>query len=233
MLEITYRFKLSNEQVREYKVFLDDAGNYIEPAAECDYPDWVRLEVDQCRECPLKPKDHYFCPAAKGLYRLMTEFAEVVSFVPISVVIMTANRTISAEVPAQSALTSVMGLVMASSGCPVVGKLRPMARFHLPFADKTETLYRAMGMYLTSQFLRQRRGLTPDWSLQGLEKIYGEIHAVNRDFSERLRNGPGKETTLGGLTLLDTFAQYGGSLAKFMPERLESLFRMYFDEEDD
>ena len=37
---------------------------------------------------------------------------------------------------------------MALSGCPVLEQLKPMARFHLPFASVEETIYRAASMYL-------------------------------------------------------------------------------------
>ena len=36
----------------------------------------------------------------------------------------------------------VNGLIMATAGCPWTDRLRPMARFHLPFATEAETVYR-------------------------------------------------------------------------------------------
>ena len=40
---------------------------------------------------------------------------------------------------------------MATAGCPWTDRLRPMARFHLPFANEAETVYRSVSMYLLSR----------------------------------------------------------------------------------
>ena len=57
------------------------------------------------------------------------------------------------ETSAQQAMSSVLGLIMATSGCPWTDRLRPMARFHLPFASEAETLYRSVGMFLLAREL--------------------------------------------------------------------------------
>ncbi len=56
-----------------------------------------------------------------------------------------------AETTAQQAMSSVLGLIMATAGCPWTDRLRPMARFHLPFASDAETLYRSISMFLLSR----------------------------------------------------------------------------------
>jgi hypothetical protein len=40
---------------------------------------------------------------------------------------------------------------VATSGCRYTAYFKPMARFHLPFANEEETAYRAISMYLLSQ----------------------------------------------------------------------------------
>ncbi len=58
-----------------------------------------------------------------------------------------------AETTAQQAMSSVLGLIMATAGCPWTDRLRPMARFHLPFASEAETVYRSVCMFLLARDL--------------------------------------------------------------------------------
>ena len=68
----------------------------------------------------------------------------LVSFDTVGVTVTQAERTVYAETSAQQAMSSVLGLIMATSGCPWTDHLRPMARFHLPFASEAETVYRSV-----------------------------------------------------------------------------------------
>jgi len=65
-----------------------------------------------------------------------------------------------------------MGLVIATSGCPHTLFLKPMARFHLPLASVTETIYRASAMYLTAQYFLKQDGKEVDFSLNNIRKIF-------------------------------------------------------------
>ena len=79
---------------------------------------------------------------------------ELVSFDTVGVTVTQAERTVHAETSAQQALSSVLGLIMATSGCPWTDRLRPMARFHLPFASEAETVYRSVCMFLLARDLK-------------------------------------------------------------------------------
>ena len=50
-------------------------------------------------------------------------------------------------------MSSVLGLIMATAGCPWTDRFRPMARFHLPFASEAETVYRSVCMFLLAREL--------------------------------------------------------------------------------
>ena len=77
----------------------------------------------------------------------------LVSFDTVGVTVVQSERTVYAETTAQQAMSSVLGLIMATAGCPWTDHLRPMARFHLPFANEAETLYRSVSMFLLSREL--------------------------------------------------------------------------------
>jgi len=49
---------------------------------------------------------------------------------------------------------------------PIFEKLKPMVRFHLPFASIEETKYRAISMYLLAQYFLYQQGSQPDWDLK-------------------------------------------------------------------
>jgi len=46
------------------------------------------------------------------------------------------------------------GGLLATSACPILGRMRPPAHMHLPFAIGTENVHRAVSMHLMGQFLR-------------------------------------------------------------------------------
>jgi hypothetical protein len=95
---------------------------------------------------------------------------------------------------------------MTTTGCPVMGQLRPMVRFHLPFASLTETIFRMASMYLMAQFLRAREGKSAEWNLDGLTQVYVEVGKVNHDFAQRLRVAAKKDANVNALVNLDCFA---------------------------
>ena len=64
---------------------------------------------------------------------------------------------------------------MATGGCPALAKLRPMARFHLPFATREETLFRSASAYLLGQYFLKERGEPHELGLEGLGALYEEI----------------------------------------------------------
>lgn len=118
---------------------------------------------------------------------------------------------------------------MVTSGCPVLDKLRPMARFHLPFANTEETVYRALSMYALAQYFRHKKGDEADWNFEGLKKIYRDINRLNIDFAKRLHNDSMSEATTNALTSLDCFAQeIDFSLSEEMLEEIEVLFESYW-----
>ena len=170
-------------------------------------PEWTRLENHKCASCPLTSDAHPHCPAAVALASVSTSFGNRMSYTPVHVTVETPTRTITRQASLQEALFPLLGLRMATSGCPILSKLRPMARFHLPFADSEETAYRAISMYLVSQFLRQSKGLPAEFDLRGLAEIYEQVHEVNLTFSKRLAQASSSDANINSLTTLDMFAQ--------------------------
>jgi hypothetical protein len=169
-------------------------------------PDWTRLSNRQCPHCPLSAERSPYCPIARNLAGVIREFAPRISFEEADISIATEAREFRHRAPLQSGISSLIGLVMVTSGCPHMDMLRPMVYTHLPFASTQETAYRAISMYLLAQYLRRQRGLRPDWELAGLVKTYEAVGAVNKNFIQRLRTIPMQDAALNAIVKLDCFA---------------------------
>lgn len=206
-LNIRYRFLFpkGREEIVEVKInkltmesLPDDPGTP---------PDWCRLDFHQCPNCPLRVDTHPYCPLASRLVKLMTAYREVASFDEVEMEVTTPERTITKHTTAQRAVSSLMGLVMATSGCPHMAFLKPMARYHLPLATEEETIFRAASTYLLAQYFRQKNGLSTDFDMVGLKKIYGEIRIINTAMASRLRTVIAQDSAVNAVILLDLFAK--------------------------
>jgi hypothetical protein len=102
-----------------------------------------------------------------------------------------------------------------------------MAFTHLPLGELEETRYRAISMYLFAQYFRARKGLSVDWELSGLEKIYDEIGLVNRDFTNRLRTIKMQDANLNAVVGLDCFRLEGDAMMTRALQKLERIFQPY------
>ncbi|MCZ6635541.1 MAG: hypothetical protein O7G87_19235, partial [bacterium] len=146
-LDFEYRFEFENGHEEIFQVKLDPETLEPVDALPDDLPEWTRLEFCQCEHCPLTPDTHPHCPAAARLVPLVSRFQDVLSYHEINTEVRTPERTVNKKAPAQSGVGSLMGLVMATSGCPHTAIFKPMARFHLPFSTAEETIYRVASMY--------------------------------------------------------------------------------------
>jgi hypothetical protein len=190
-----------------YEICLDgDTLERLNPAA-VKPANWMRLGFAQCRNCPLDTSRELACPLAVCISDIVGYRTDAQSYDPVDVTVVTPERTISKTTTVQAAISSLMGVVMPTSGCPHLAPLRPMARFHLPFASDTETLYRVSSMYLLAQYFRRQEDRQADFSLDGLKTIYDNLHTVNSDFSKRLRAAVQEDASVNAVVLLDLFAK--------------------------
>ena len=105
-------------------------------------------------------------------------------------------------------MSSVFGLIMATAGCPWTDRLRPMARFHVPFAGEAETLYRSVSMYLLSRELVPRDKRAADRRrIRGARGALRNLHVVNRDMSRRLGAAASTDPARNAMALLDSFTR--------------------------
>jgi Domain of unknown function (DUF6901) len=87
---------------------------------------WTRLVFHQCAHCPLSPATPSHCPLAAYLAPLGERWKETSSDTSMRMRVETKERTVIRDTVAQQAMRSLMGLLMATSGCPHTAYLGDM-----------------------------------------------------------------------------------------------------------
>lgn len=229
-LAIEYRFRFPDGRRESYDLQLDPATLELIGDTTAEPPPWTRLAFHQCPNCPLDPARRNHCPAAVALAPLVASCARLVSFDKLAVEVITPERVISNEIPAQRGISSLMGLILAASGCPRTAFFKPMARFHLPLASEEETIYRAASMYLLAQYFLRQQGGAADLDLEGLKAIYANLHVVNRTLADRLRQAIEEDSTINALILLDLFAKNMPFVIEDSLEEIRYLFDSFLSQ---
>lgn len=206
-LQIRYRFQCRDGQDFDFLVRLDAKTLEHLFDEQRPWPEWTRLTEGQCEGCPLDPGSYARCPLALSLVKLVEHSGQILSYAHMVATVETPERTVSKETTAQKGVSSLLGLLIAASGCPHTAFLKPMARFHLPFATREETMYRAVSTYLVGQYFRHHRGKASDLDLTGLRAAYKRMQTVNAGLAKRLRNTCEGDANVNAISLLDLFAQ--------------------------
>jgi hypothetical protein len=195
-LRVTYIFFVEDKEPLKFVLLFDETTMAAAKVEQPDeLPDWSRLDFHQCSHCPLDHQIFRVCPAAAHLSKIVSQLGEIPSYDVIELEVVTEERTIRQRTTMHNALSSLMGLVMATSGCPYLTSFIPMARFHLPLSSAKETIFRATSAYLLGQYFRRKAGGEFDHSLDGLARIYQDVQKVDMGFANRMRaSGAIKET---------------------------------------
>lgn len=213
-INIQYHFTMEDEQTEQFDIQLDPERMEVIPAKMDSLPEWTQLNFKQCPNCTLALGTYPHCPPAVNLVDVVHRFDALLSHDETTVVVVAEGRRIETCTTVQRAVSSLMGLLMAASGCPVTVFFKPMARFHWPFASMDETLWRAISAYLIAQYFHHNDGGEADTTLTGLSHIYHEVQTVNMTFAKRLREACRYDGMVNGIILLDMFA-------KSMPDAID------------
>ncbi|MCK7551809.1 MULTISPECIES: DUF6901 family protein [Marinobacter] len=181
-MNVNYNFKFQDGRQVEFKV-TDQPAEVVSPP-----PAWTRLEHCQCSNCPLKSANSPHCPAAIEILPVVNAFQAEDAYQKVDVSVTDDRRTYSKTTALEEALRSLLGLKMATSGCPVLGELKPMAVHHLPFASTDEFIMRSVSHYLLQQYFAQRNHRDPDWDLKGLVERNQRLQLVNQALWQRIHS---------------------------------------------
>lgn len=204
---IQYRFTFENGAEKIFDITIDPKTMYNRLPAPTRKPSWTRLEYKQCRCCPLDKETTPHCPIALNIEELVLEFDDVVSSEDCDVRCITPERTYLKKTYVQEGLFSIFGLINATSRCPVMDFLKPIVRFHLPFATVEETTVRIFSFYLLGQYFEQKKGDTLDINLEKLDEQYEKVQMLNEGILERIRNVTEKDADRNAIIILNSLAQ--------------------------
>ena len=203
---ITYRFFAPHHDDTAIDLHFDDEHFRLQIDENALKPDWAKLSFQKCSNCPLSD-DVEWCPAALALAQFLPRFKEQFSYDKTVVEVETAARTIVTKATFQTGIASLFGLACATSGCPKTKFLRPLARFHLPFANEQETVFRTLSANLLIQYFENSKtGKNKPLNFDSLNAHYAEINIVNSFLAERLRAGVKRDAALNAVMILDGFA---------------------------
>jgi hypothetical protein len=218
---IRYRFDLP-DGTQKFVDFSFDAVDFrLANTPPAGAPFWTDLKFNQCANCPLNPEEHSHCPAALQMAAAIEPLEALASFDTVGVTVNQEERTIYTQTTAQQAMSSVLGLIMATAGCPWTDRFRPMARFHLPFATEVETVYRSVSMFLLA---RELGGANHASGFAALEELYENLHVVNRDMSRRLGAATRTDPAQNAMALLDAYTTLLPAALESSLEELKPLF---------
>lgn len=222
-----YHFTFSDDSVKTVIAVVDkETLSIIEPQHKY-FPEWAKLKNFKCPHCPLNEQEHEYCPLALNLQIILNEFNDKNSFEIVEVMVETPARNYYKKTSLQQGVSSLLGILMVTSGCPVMGKLKPLLYFHLPFASIDETEVRALSLYLLSQYVKMIKGQEPDWEMNNLKKIYEDVRTLNYHVSKKIVNLSEKDANINSLIVLNNFAEF---VTIFLGEKTIEELEFYLKE---
>jgi hypothetical protein len=159
---------------------------------------------------------------------IVKRFNKFLPYEEVHLEVAMADRTISQDTKIEAAVGSLMGLVMAASGCPHTAYFKPMARFHIPLASSEETIFRSASTYLMAQYFLHKEGKEIDIELKGLEEIYENIHMVNTTLAQRFVAAREKDSSIDAVVQLDLYAMTFLGIPEEPLDDIRPLFHAFF-----
>jgi hypothetical protein len=204
LLKFDYNFNFPRlDRQEQYCCYLDHATLENTNKDSCEKPEWARLEHKQCDNCTLSPTTSPYCPVALSLVSLSDITHGLTSFEQTETHVNTAEREYLHNGDLQKGVSPLVGLLMASSGCPVFEVFKPMARFHAPFSSKEETYYRLFGTVLISNYYKN---YVVNFDPGVLGDIYENVSVVNARLVQRFTDVTGGDSLLNSIVILDHLA---------------------------
>lgn len=215
-MAIEYRITLDDEHDFSYRIELDRS---YDREAEAQAPHWTRLEHQRCANCPLSREQFSHCPAAVDLHRVIEDLG-LPAVQKALVWVRTPEREYTKVVGLEEGLRALLGVIMATSACPVLARLKPMAQQHLPFANNREFVLRAVSLYLARQYFNLREGRHADWELRGLVRSFQQLQLVNQAFWQRIHDTCKGDSNLKAFL---TFFSMASSLTVSLETQLQKI----------
>ncbi|MGA1869319.1 MAG: DUF6901 family protein [bacterium] len=225
---IDYIFYFDDDTCKEFEIIIDSSTiSSIHPEQESK-PEWARLECNQCSCCFFKKEEHPYCPISVNIATLVEEFKDTNSYENCLVRCVTTERTYQKKTSIQEGLSSILGIMMATSNCPIMYPFRPMARFHLPFSTVEETLVRTTSIYLLRQYFEHKKGNNADIELKKLDEHYQKVRIVNNHLLQRINSIAEKDADKNAIITFHSLTQILNMQITASLNSLEYLYDLEF-----
>ncbi len=201
-MRISYLFEFADRIPVRYELVLDSNSHLLEMPDDRALPDWTALSYQQCPNCTLSTERFSTCPVAENLVPIIADWGDIRSYAPVKLTVINPERKVVADTTAQKALSSLLGLVMATSACPHTAFFRPMAYLHLPVANQQETLIRATSSFLLAQYFLSQGDGEQRCNLEQLTELYENVRVVNESLSKRIQSLNTGDASPNALVLL-------------------------------
>lgn len=224
-----YRFVFKDGREKYFEINID--GDTLEVIRDENkkFPEWTLTKEFGCAHCERHRGDNY-CPVAMNLHEVIDFFTDTPSYEKAEIYVSTNERQYYKYISVQMGVSSMIGILMAASGCPDLKYMKPLLRYHLPFSSLEETEFRVLSMYLLAQYFRMKNGKEPDWNFDGLRKIYQNIQKVNQNIARRIADLEKRDTSINAVVVLNNFADFVTfSIDEKDLGHLEKLFKMYIE----
>lgn len=117
-MAVEYRITLDDDHAFNYKIELE--RERLSTAQQTELHAWTRLEHQKCSNCPLSKDQYSHCPAAADLQTVVEDFRGLPAFKKAWVHVRTQEREYSKMVNLEEGLRSLLGVIMATSACPIL-----------------------------------------------------------------------------------------------------------------
>jgi len=204
-IDFEYSFEIDGE-TETFTCSVDKQTQLNNYANAENPPDWAELDCEKCANCTLNSKDNPYCPAALSLGEVLKVFSKYPSYTKMTATVEVESRVyISKDADLQQGLSSLVGLLLATSGCPHFAPFKAMALFHLPFSTPEETFYRVYTAALAKSHFSDEMDT---FSLNVINEVYEKISVVNSGIAKRIRQAVVEgDSSLNSIVILDIFAQ--------------------------
>ncbi len=224
-----YQFQFEDGFTKNYPIELDPNTLSLIPVQHYHHaPDWIHLKYHQCSNCPLDNDRHLLCPIAANMMELVETFKDVLSYRHCTVVCETEDRTYAKKTSIMEGLSTIFGVIMATSDCPIMDFLKPMARFHLPFSTVEETTVRSASMYLLGQYFKYKNRNDIKIDFKTLENHYGQVKLVNEGIIKRISSVSNQDADKNAIITLHSISLFLSMEIDYSLNTLEYIFTAPF-----
>ncbi len=228
IMSLYYHFTFANGKDETFELHVD-SKQFELINTPLKLPAWTTLTFHQCPHCPLDPDTTPHCPLAVNLANVVLRLSTYSPTEQVELEVTMPERTYFHRTTLQTAVGSLMGLIMPASGCPHTAVFKPMARFHVPLANSEETIFRSASTYLMAQYFLHKEGKSVDLELRGLADIYEHTHTVNTSIAERFLAAKEVDSSIDAVVQLDLYAMTFLGIPEEPLDDIRPLFHAYLE----